>query len=68
MAPHVMTTAAAAKVAGVSLQTMIRWVDGGRVPGFRIPGSTHRRVVRDGLFKFLLDHGMPVGESDGPSR
>lgn len=62
MSPHILTTAKAAEIAGVSLQTMIRWVDRGTVPGFRIPGSTHRRVVRDGLIKFLLDHKMPIGE------
>lgn len=63
MAPHVLTTAGAAKIAGVSQQTMIRWVDRGLVPGFRIPGSTHRRIVRDDLIKFLVEHKMPVGET-----
>ena len=62
MAPYILTTAAAAKIAGVSLQTMTRWVDAGRVQGFRIPGSTHRRVVREGLLKFLLEHKMPIGD------
>jgi excisionase family DNA binding protein len=62
MGPNILTTARAAKVAGVSQQTLIRWIDRGMIPGYRLPGSTHRRVVRTGLIRFLIDHGMPVGE------
>lgn len=55
-----LTTGVAARIAGVSIQTIIRWVDSRTVPGFRLPGSSHRRVVRDGLVAFLLEHKMPI--------
>jgi two-component system, OmpR family, response regulator RpaA len=58
----VFTTGQAAKLCNVSLRTVNKWVDSGRLRGYRIPGSLYRRIPRNNLIIFLKDHDMPLGE------
>lgn len=54
------TTGEAAEVCKVSQQTIIRCFDGGRLEGFRIPGSKFRRIPRPSLIKFMKENGIPL--------
>lgn len=56
---EVYSTDQAAKIVKVSARTISKWFDSGRLPGYRIPPHQERRIPRDGLVKFLRDHGMP---------
>jgi len=58
MAERVYTTLDIAKVCRVSLRTVIRWVDEGRLSSFRTPGG-HRRVKEHDLAGFLTKYNMP---------
>lgn len=56
---QVFTTGEAARVCGVSQQTIIRCFDSGRLRGFRVPGSRFRRIPRGDLLQFMQDNGIP---------
>jgi two-component system response regulator RpaA len=58
--PRVFTLGAAAKLCRVSPRCCQKWVDSGRLKGYRMPGSDHRRVAADDLVAFLRASGMPV--------
>jgi len=58
---EVFTTGEAAKVCGVSQQTIIRSIDEGLLIGFRVPGSKFRRVPAVELRKFIRRHHLPLG-------
>lgn len=58
MSGQVYTTLDVAKVCRVSLRTVIRWVDEGRLSSFRTPGG-HRRVKEEDLVRFLESYGIP---------
>lgn len=64
---QVFTTGEVAKACNVTIRTVIRWIDSGRLQGYKIPGSRDRRVPRANLVRFMTEHGMPLGvlESDG---
>ncbi len=65
----IFTTGEAAEICKVSQQTIIRCFDGGRLGGFRVPGSKFRRIPRAELVKFMRANGIPteILES-GPKR
>ena len=68
---RVFTTGEAAKVCGVSQQTIIRSFDAGRLTGFKVPGSKFRRIPRDELVRFMRANGMPLealGEDGSVAR
>jgi excisionase family DNA binding protein len=58
MSGQVYTTLDIAKVCRVSLRTVIRWVDEGRLSSFRTPGG-HRRVKEEDLVRFLESYRIP---------
>jgi two-component system, OmpR family, response regulator RpaA len=58
----VLTTGQVATLCNVAPRTVVKWIDEGRLIGYRIPGSQDRRVPREHLVRFLKDHGMPLGE------
>lgn len=58
MTERVYTTVDLAKVCRVSLRTVIRWVDEGKLSSFRTPGG-HRRVREQDLLKFLDHYQIP---------
>ncbi len=64
MADHTtLTTGETAKVCRVSFQTVIRWIDSGKLPGHRFPGSgSHRRILRQNLIAFLEENEIPIPE------
>ncbi len=58
MTERVFTTVDVAKLCKVSLRTVIRWVDDGKLPSFRTPGG-HRRVREEDLMKFMGKYKIP---------
>src|SRR5262245_30392296 len=72
--PDVVSTGIAAKICQVSQQTIIRCFDAGikLAPGekragalrggFRVPGSSFRRIPLEALYKFMKEHGLPTDE------
>lgn len=57
----VYTTGEVAKICSVSVRTVVKWIDSGMLPGYRIPGSQDRRVTAAALEKFAKDNDMPIG-------
>jgi len=55
------TTHEAARVLGVSLPTVVNWIEGRRLKAHRTPGG-HRRIARADLAAFMVRHGMPLPE------
>ena len=59
MLSDTFTTGTAAKVAHLSQQSIIRACDTGVLQCFKVPGSTHRRIPRHALIRFMCAHGIP---------
>jgi excisionase family DNA binding protein len=53
----------AARLLSVDAGTVIRWADAGKLPSFRTPGG-HRRIRREDLMQFALNHGWPIPEGE----
>jgi excisionase family DNA binding protein len=53
------TTGEVARICHVTKRTVIQWIDSGKLKGYRIPGSTHRRVPADALRSFLRAYKIP---------
>lgn len=66
MGPY--TTGEVARVCHVTRRTVIKWIDSGRLHGYRIPGSRHRRVGARDLADFMRRYGVPGHEHVGPRR
>src|ERR1043166_2372948 len=56
----IYTTGEAARICQLSVQTIIRCVDTGRLKGFRAPGSRWRSIRREDLLEFMRAHGLPT--------
>ena len=56
----VVSTGQIADICGVATRTVSKWIDSGRLTGFRIPGGNDRRVAREELERFLEQHNMPT--------
>lgn len=55
----VLTTHQIARALSVDIGTVIRWIDGARLPAYRTPGG-HRRVKRADFENFVRSHNLPV--------
>ena len=55
----VLTTGEVAAICKVAARTVSKWIDTGRLEGYRIPGSRDRRVTRDALDRFIRENGLP---------
>jgi excisionase family DNA binding protein len=58
-----LTTGEVAQVCNVAARTVSKWIDSGRLEGYRIPGSRDRRVHVGALRAFVEAHGIPVGSA-----
>lgn len=57
---EVFSTGEAAEICQLSQQTIIRYFDGGRLHGFRVPGSRFRRIPRSDLLHFMRINSIPT--------
>lgn len=63
-----LTTGEVARICNVAARTVSKWVDSGRLEGYRIPGSKDRRVHAQALLEFMKQHGIPLaGEHESSS-
>jgi len=60
----VLTTGQVARICRVAPRTVSKWVDSGKLRGYRIPGSRDRRVPMEQLVAFLRAHNMPLDSLD----
>lgn len=62
-----LTTGEAARILGVGVNTVKRWIGNGALRGLCTPGG-HWRIANDDLYTFMRDQGMstiePAGELD----
>lgn len=72
MTKDVLTTGDVARLCGVTIRTVIKWFEAGRLDGYRIPGSRDRRFTRAAVERFVRDNGLPpellAHPRDGPPR
>lgn len=61
----VLTTGDVARICHVAPRTVSKWVDSGKLRGYRIPGSRDRRIPVDHLISFMRAHGIPTENLDG---
>ena len=54
-----LTTGEVARICNVAARTVSKWVDSGRLEGYRIPGSKDRRIHVAALEQFMRAHGIP---------
>lgn len=64
----VYTTGEVAQICKVSQQTVIRCFDGGRLKGFRVPGSRFRRIPRESLIQFMKENGIPLDQLESGKK
>lgn len=57
--PPSYTTGDVARLCHVTKRTVIKWIDGGKLKGYTIPGSKHRRVSAGSLQEFMKAHRIP---------
>ncbi len=53
------TTGEVAKICSVTKRTVIKWIDSGKLQGYVIPGSAHRRVAAAALANFMRTNSIP---------
>jgi excisionase family DNA binding protein len=71
--PPVLTSREAGRRCGVSFRTVIRWIERGELPAFRLPGRGDYRIALVDLQAFARRHGLPepveaVDASPGADR
>jgi excisionase family DNA binding protein len=57
--PEYITVGFIARRCGVSNTTVLRWIEKGELPAFRLPAG-HYRIERENFADFLTSHGIPV--------
>lgn len=63
----VLTTGEAAAQCGVSFRTVLRWIERGLLPAYKLPGRGDRRIRRIDLRCFMQEYGMAAQELAPPS-
>lgn len=61
---QVFTTTQVGRICGVTQQAVIKWIDSGRLEGYRVPNSRARRVTREALLKFMKANNLPTRSLD----
>ncbi len=56
----VFTTGDVAKICSVTVVTVNKWFDSGKLTGYKMPGSRSRRIPRDELIEFMQKYGLPI--------
>ncbi|WP_394222870.1 response regulator [Alteromonas gracilis] len=58
-----LTSGEIASYCDVNLRTVIRWIDSGKLKGFKLPGRGNNRVLVEDFLSFLEAHDMPIPDS-----
>ena len=62
-----VTTGFVAGCCGVCSVTVLRWIEKGHLPAFRLPDG-HYRISRDDFAGFLAEYRLPVSRSVRANR
>ena len=54
------STGEIAKFCQVNLRTVIRWIEAGKIKGYKLPGRGNNRVSRAELLRFMQEYDMPI--------
>ena len=65
---EVYTTGQVAGICNVTIRTVIKWFESGRLKGYKIPGSKDRRIPHESLVEFMQQNGLPLKGLEGPGR
>ena len=60
MAKRDLSVGEIANIVGVASRTVTKWVDSGELPGYRLPGSNHRRIQSAAFLAFAKKHQLPI--------
>lgn len=55
-----LTTGEIAEYCDVNLRTVIRWIEAGKLKGYKLPGRGNNRVLEPDFLDFLRENGMPI--------
>lgn len=55
-----LTSGEIAKYCGVNLRTVIRWLESGKLKGYKLPGRGNNRVLLSEFVDFLKKNNMPI--------
>lgn len=71
--PEVMTSGDVARLLRVAPRTVSKWMDAGRLRGFRLPGTRpgtagDRRFTRRAVVEFCAEFGWPLEELTRPAN
>lgn len=58
-----LTSGEIASYCDVNLRTVIRWIESGKLKGFKLPGRGNNRVLVEDFVTFLERHDMPIPDS-----
>lgn len=60
---EIFTISQASKLCGVSLKTIINWVEKGYIKAYKTVGG-HRRIQKEDLYTFMTVHNIPIPEQE----
>jgi len=60
-----LTTGEIAEYCGVNLRTVIRWIEKGHLPAYKLPGRGNNRVRLVDFLSFIDRHGIPLPSALG---
>ena len=58
-----LTSGEIASYCDVNLRTVIRWIENGKLKGFKLPGRGNNRVLVEDFIEFLERHDMPIPDA-----
>ncbi|MEZ6042003.1 MAG: response regulator [Planctomycetaceae bacterium] len=57
---QVLTSGEVAKLCNVNFRTVLRWIERGELPAYKLPGRGDNRIRVDDFIEFASQHHMPV--------
>ena len=61
---EILTISQASKLCGVSLKTIINWIEKGYIKAYKTVGG-HRRIQKEDLYTFMTAHNIPIPNQEG---
>lgn len=65
---QVLKTGRVSKLLGLAHTSVIKLINDGYLKAFKYPDSTHRRILKDDLVQFVIDHEFPQDIIDACKR
>jgi two-component system response regulator VicR len=65
-AKNVLTSGEIARLCNVNFRTVLRWIERGDLPAYKLPGRGDNRIRRDDFLEFVSANQMPLPEEFQP--